>query len=98
MWLALGSDASLIVGCCGVITVRVVTLYHWFPCSYYIATPITDLAITALAAINPVRYVTTSTTMALAGYATTSVAIILASYATISIAIIATNTQLCLLL
>ena len=55
--------------------------------------PITDPAITALAAINPVCHVTTSTTMALASYATTSVTTILASYATISIAIITTNTQ-----
>ena len=55
-------------------------------------TPVTNPTITALAAINPVCYATTSTTIALAGYATTSVAIILASYATISIAIIATDT------
>ena len=53
-------------------------------------TLVTGPAITALAAINPVRYTTTPTiTMALASYATTSVATILASYATISITIIA---------
>ena len=63
------------------------------PCSYHTAIPVTDPAITALTAINPVRHTTTSITMALASYATTSVATILASYATISIAIIVTDTQ-----
>jgi len=62
-------------------------------CSHHTATPVTDPAITALTAINPVRHATTPTTMALASYATTSVATILASYTTISIAIIATDTQ-----
>ena len=65
-------------------------------CSRHTATPVTDPAITALTAINPVRYATTSTTMALAGYATTSVTTILANYATISIAIIMTDIQSCL--
>jgi hypothetical protein len=58
-----------------------------------IATLVTDPAITALAAINPFRYVTIPTTKALASYVTTSVATILASYATISITTIATNAQ-----
>ena len=81
MWLALGGDASLVVG---VVTVRVVT---------HTATPVTDPAITALTAINPVRHAMTSTTMALASYTTTSVTTIIASYATISITIITTDTQ-----
>ena len=55
--------------------------------------PVTDPAITALAAINPFRYATIPITKALASYATTSVAIILASYATISITTIATDAQ-----
>ena len=64
------------------------------PCSHHTATLVTDPAITALAAINPVCHATTpTTTMALASYATTSVATILATYATISITIIATDTQ-----
>ena len=63
------------------------------PCSYHTATLVTDPAITALAALNPFRYATISTTKTLANYATTSVAIILASYATISITTIATDAQ-----
>jgi hypothetical protein len=50
-----------------------------------------DPAITTLAAINPVHYVTIPTTKVLASYVTTSIAIILASYTTISIATITTN-------
>jgi hypothetical protein len=46
-------------------------------------TLVTDPAITALAAINPFRYVMIPTTKALASYATNSVA----SYATISITV-----------
>ena len=63
------------------------------PCSHHTATLVTDPAITALAAINPFRYVTIPTTKALASYVTTSVAIILASYATISINTIANDAQ-----
>ena len=55
-------------------------------------TPVTDPAITALAAINPVRHATTSTIMGLASYATNSIVTILASYATIFIAIIMIDT------
>ena len=63
------------------------------PCSHHTVTLVTDPAITALAAINPFRYVTIPTTKALASYVTTSVAIILASYVTISITKIATDAQ-----
>jgi hypothetical protein len=63
------------------------------PCSHHTATLVTDPAITALAAINPFRYVTIPTTKALASYVTTSVTTILASYATISITTIATDMQ-----
>jgi hypothetical protein len=63
------------------------------PCSHHTATLVTDLAITALAAINPFHYATIPTTKALASYTTTSVATILASYATISITTIATDAQ-----
>jgi hypothetical protein len=56
-------------------------------------TLVTDPAITALAAINPFRYVIIPTTKALTSYATTVVAIILASYVTISITTIATDAQ-----
>jgi hypothetical protein len=52
---------------------------------------VTNPTITALATINPVRYVTIPTAKALASYTTTSIAIILASYATISIATITTD-------
>ena len=47
------------------------------PCSHHIATLVTDPAITALAAINPIYYVTAPTTMASASYATTSNTIIM---------------------
>jgi hypothetical protein len=67
------------------------------PCSHHTATFVTDPAITALAAINPFRYVTIPTTKALASYATTSVATILASYTIIPITTIATDAQLRLL-
>jgi hypothetical protein len=63
------------------------------PCSHHTVTLVTDLAITALIAINPVRHVTIPTTKALASYVTASVAIILANYATISITTIATDAQ-----
>ena len=63
------------------------------PCSHHTATLVIDPAITALAAINPFRYVTIPITKALASFVTTSVATILASYATISITTIATNAQ-----
>jgi hypothetical protein len=53
--------------------------------------PVTNPAITTLAAINPLRYTMTPTTIALVSYMTTFIAIILASYATISITIIATD-------
>ena len=46
----------------------------------------------AIATINPLRYATALTAIALAGYATTSVAIILARHMAISIARIATDT------
>ena len=66
------------------------------PCSHHTMTLVTDLTITALAAINPFRYATIPTMKALVSYATISVATILASYVTISITTIATDAQLCL--
>jgi hypothetical protein len=63
------------------------------PCSHHTVIFVTNPTITALATINPFRYVTIPTTKALASYATTSVATILASYVTISITTITTDAQ-----
>jgi hypothetical protein len=46
------------------------------PCSHYTTTLATSPAITALAAINPVRYTTAPTAMALTSYVTTFITII----------------------
>ena len=56
-------------------------------------TLVTDPAITALAAINPVCYMTIPTVKTLASYVTISVTTILVSYATISITTIVTDMQ-----
>jgi hypothetical protein len=67
------------------------------PYNHHTMTLVTDLTITALAAINPVCHVTIPTAKTLASYVITSVTTILASYVTIYIATITTGAQLHLL-